>query len=217
MLPPLKVYPFLFKGLHTLPGEGFCQNYIVLFLLKGGVFSKRKEFAPNGSKFFPFRVDPFTKMAWYAAGKHRKSLKFSLMLKMAENLPSVYIVRKMKWTKSCIRWVHPHGMTMLLNYTSDEWYQNKQCSFVIILCTPALKKSLGYYIYPKYSDRNAVGLGGSVGCTSDWWSGGCWFDPCRVGNILSWRFGHEIFSVVILFLPLVLKGLNKMYKYWLTA
>ena len=25
-----------------------------------GVYSKRKEFAPNGSKFFPFRVDPFS-------------------------------------------------------------------------------------------------------------------------------------------------------------
>ena len=25
-----------------------------------GVFSKRKEFAPRGSKFFPFRVDPFS-------------------------------------------------------------------------------------------------------------------------------------------------------------
>ena len=24
-----------------------------------GVYSKRKEFAPRGSKFFPFRVDPF--------------------------------------------------------------------------------------------------------------------------------------------------------------
>ena len=26
---------------------------------KKGVLSKRKEFAPMGSKFFPFRVDPF--------------------------------------------------------------------------------------------------------------------------------------------------------------
>ena len=25
-----------------------------------GVYSKRKEFAPKGSKFFPFRVDPFS-------------------------------------------------------------------------------------------------------------------------------------------------------------
>ena len=38
-----------------------------------------------------------------------------------------------------------------------------------------------------------AGLGGSVGCPSDWWSGGCAFDPHRVGNILSWRFYHELF------------------------
>ena len=31
------------------------------------------------------------------------------------------------------------------------------------------------------------GSGCSVGCASDWWSGGCGFDPRRVGNILSWR------------------------------
>ena len=32
------------------------------------------------------------------------------------------------------------------------------------------------------------------------------FDPCRVGNILSWRFDHEIFSTVILSLPLIQEG-----------
>ena len=30
--------------------------------------------------------------------------------------------------------------------------------------------------------------------------------PCRVGNILSWTFDHEIFSVVILSLPLIQEG-----------
>ena len=46
----------------------------------------------------------------------------------------------------------------------------------------------------------------SVGCTSDWWSGGCWFDPCQVGNILSWIFDHEIFSAVNLSLLLIQEG-----------
>ena len=32
------------------------------------------------------------------------------------------------------------------------------------------------------------------------------FDPCRIGNILSWRFDHEIFSMVILFLLLMEEG-----------
>ena len=29
-----------------------------------GVYSKRKEFAPKGSKFFPFRVEPFSEGDW---------------------------------------------------------------------------------------------------------------------------------------------------------
>ena len=32
------------------------------------------------------------------------------------------------------------------------------------------------------------------------------FDPRRVGKILSWRFDHEIFSTVILSLPLIQEG-----------
>ena len=53
---------------------------------------------------------------------------------------------------------------------------------------------------------NFAGLGGSVRCASNWWSGGCRFDPCWVSNIRSWRFDHEIFSTVILSLPLIKKG-----------
>ena len=37
-------------------------------------------------------------------------------------------------------------------------------------------------------------------------SGGCWFEPCWVGNILSWRFDHEIFSTVIVSIPLIQNG-----------
>ena len=52
-----------------------------------------------------------------------------------------------------------------------------------------------------------AGLSGSVGCTSNWWSGGCGFDPHHMGNIfVSWRFGHKIFSTVILSLPLIQEG-----------
>ena len=48
----------------------FCKgdNFFDFFLLSctytpfwKGVYSKRKEFAPKGSKFFPFRVEPFSK------------------------------------------------------------------------------------------------------------------------------------------------------------
>ena len=54
--------------------------------------------------------------------------------------------------------------------------------------------------------EHIAGLVGSVGCTSDWWSGGNRLDPHLVGNILSWRFDHEIFSTVILSLPLIQEG-----------
>ena len=65
-------------------------------------------------------------------------------------------------------------------------------------------------------------LAGSVGCASDWRSGGCGLDPRRVGNILSWRFDHEIFSTIILCLPLIREGQllvsgKKCAQYWLTA
>ena len=33
----------------------------------------------------------------------------------------------------------------------------------------------------------------------NWWSGGCWFDPRRVGNILSCRFDHQISRTDFLF------------------
>ena len=45
-----------------------------------------------------------------------------------------------------------------------------------------------------------AGLGGSVGCASDW------FDLRRVGSILSLRFDHEIFSTGTRSLPLIQEG-----------
>ena len=41
---------------------------------------------------------------------------------------------------------------------------------------------------------------------SDWRPGGRGFNPRRGRNILSWRFDHEIFSTVILSLPLIQEG-----------
>ena len=41
-----------------------------------GAYSQRKEFAPHGSKFFPFRVDPFLKGTWLTGrwtGSQKKS------------------------------------------------------------------------------------------------------------------------------------------------
>ena len=45
-----------------------------------GFYTKRKEFAPKGSKFFPVRVDPISEGTW-CAGKQRGSHKSCLPCK----------------------------------------------------------------------------------------------------------------------------------------
>ena len=45
-------------------GDKFCDclfGFRHSKSLPDRVYSKRKEFAPHGSKFFPFKVDPFQK------------------------------------------------------------------------------------------------------------------------------------------------------------
>ena len=49
---------------------------------------------------------------------------------------------------------------------------------------------------------NYHSLCGSVGCTSDWWAGGRGFDPHWVRQISFVENNQEIFSAIILFLPL---------------
>ena len=67
-----------------------------------------------------------------------------------------------------------------------------------------------------------VGLSGSVGCTSDWQSGGSGFDPCRGWQHSFVEIDHEIFSMVILSIPLIQEGqlsvlAKECAQYWLTA
>ena len=51
-----------------------------------------------------------------------------------------------------------------------------------------------------------AGLDGSVGCMSDWRPGGRGFDPRRVQQHSFVKIDHEIFSKVILSLPLIQEG-----------
>ena len=51
-------------------GGQLCQNHSVS-LLKG-IYFKREEFAPHGSKFFSFKVDPFLEEP-FCARKHTGS------------------------------------------------------------------------------------------------------------------------------------------------
>ena len=67
-----------------------------------------------------------------------------------------------------------------------------------------------------------TGLGSSVGCSLDWWSGGREFTaPVRQHSFV--EIDHEIFSTVILSLPLIQEGKLSVTcermctEYWLTA
>ena len=52
----------------------------------------------------------------------------------------------------------------------------------------------------------SAGLGGAVGCASDWRPGGRGFDPRRGRQHSFVEIDHEIFSTVILSLPLIQEG-----------
>ena len=54
--------------------------------------------------------------------------------------------------------------------------------------------------------RYTAGLGGAVGCASDWRPGGRGFDPRRGRQHSFVEIDHEIFSTVILSLPLIQEG-----------
>ena len=53
--------------------------------------------------------------------------------------------------------------------------------------------SAGLKLLTFKSQITIAALGSSVGCASDWWSGGCRFHLGRVGNILLWRLIMKYF------------------------
>ena len=62
-----------------------------------------------------------------------------------------------------------------------------------------------FYLYTSLQKIQA-GLGGAVGCASDWRPGGRGFDPRRDRQHSFVEIDHEIFSTVILSLPLIQEG-----------
>ena len=59
---------------------------------------------------------------------------------------------------------------------------------------------------PSQKTSHLAGLGGAVGCMSDWRPGGHGFDPRRGRQHSFVEIDHEIFSTVILSLPLIQEG-----------
>ena len=80
----------------TITGIGyvFKASYSVKIVLPPfwkRIYSKRKEIAPLGSNFFPFRVDPFSEGTW-CAGKQTGSFKSCLPCKTWQKISQVYQV-----------------------------------------------------------------------------------------------------------------------------
>ena len=61
-------------------------------------------------------------------------------------------------------------------------------------------------LYVTFIFHGLAGLGGLVGCASDWRPGGHGFDPRRGRQHSFVDIDHEIFSTVILSLPLIQNG-----------
>ena len=62
------------------------------------------------------------------------------------------------------------------------------------------------FIVDSLSEGTGAGLGGAVGCASAWRPGGRGFDPRRGRQHSFVEIDHEIFSTVILSLPLIQEG-----------
>ena len=68
----------------------------------------------------------------------------------------------------------------------------------------ALSSACDFKIH--FCKQCGAGLGGAVGCASDWRPGGRGFDPRRGRQHSFVEIDHEIFSTVILSLPLIQEG-----------
>ena len=62
------------------------------------------------------------------------------------------------------------------------------------------------HYFSNFGRPPVAGLGGAVGCASNWRPGGCGFDPRRGRQHSFVEIDREIFSTVILSLPLIQEG-----------
>ena len=118
-----------------------------------------------------------------------------------------YVWSVMKWNfKSLWYWVYKQQV-FAKHFNNIKLYQISVASYVMWSlvkwhCVWACCKTC---TFAWLQVRSLAGLGGSVGCASDWWSGGCGFDPRRLQNSFV-EIDHETFSTVILSHPLIQEG-----------
>ena len=118
------------------------------------VYSKRKEFAPWGSKFFPFRVDPFLEVTWCPGnetGCHKCCRPFTKWHKIY--LLELYSVLL---TDSSIE---PDGL-------SEQFVTNTKCSKNILIY------SVQIFIFPRLF-LNVIFFGRWILLPADWFSAVC--------------------------------------------
>ena len=88
-----KIFSFFkLRGMDSLSRDTTLTEFLPLFYK--GVCSKMKESAPMGSRFFHFRVDPFSEGAWCEDSKLEVTKVVSLV-KKAENLLGIFSHLKM--------------------------------------------------------------------------------------------------------------------------
>ena len=85
--------------------------------------------------------------------------------------------------------------------------KNQQTTFRNIFLTFPRKQRLMLSVSKSLPfSTTTFGLGGAVGCASDWRPGGCGVDPSQGRQHSFVAIDHEIFSTVILSLPLIQEG-----------
>ena len=82
------IHKTLWRNSYTFKGSNYDRNCFPPFWK--GVYSKKKEFAPGGSKFFLFNVDPFQK--W-----------FGIQESIQEVTKRVSFVKKVRKSTKCIQ------------------------------------------------------------------------------------------------------------------
>ena len=125
----IHVYIYVLRGMNSLSKEitlkyGFDPSW-------KWVYSTWKEFAPLGSKFFPFRVDPFSEEHWWTGkptGSHKNCLHCQ------------------KWRKI----YQVYSITLSSHFAWGDPYYVKHC-YICFCCFFFV--NISYCIYPKYSDR----------------------------------------------------------------
>ena len=83
----LQYLSILLRRMYTCSGETTIK--IVLSLFPKGVYSKRKEFAPKGTKFFHFWADSFSEGTSMCRKANKKSWKLSPLIKMKNKILSI--------------------------------------------------------------------------------------------------------------------------------